>query len=114
MRPAIAPSIGVEGGALSAVLGGRATHVPVTAVKGALGETLDASGAIQALAALVALEKRVVPPIVGLGEPEVQGLRYTTQQVSALEGAALVTALSRDGACSAIVLSGAGREGVAT
>lgn len=103
----------VEGRALSAVLGSRAAQVPVTAVKGALGETLDASGSLQVLAALVALEKRTVPPIVGLGEPEVQGLSYSTQQASAREGAALVTALSRDGACSAIVLSGAGREGAA-
>ena len=41
----------------------------VAAVKGAIGHTLGASGAISAILALKSLEKQIIPPCVGLQSP---------------------------------------------
>jgi 3-oxoacyl-[acyl-carrier-protein] synthase II len=53
-----------ESRALRLVLGDAASRVPVTAVKSMLGHALGAAGAIQAVAAVKALESGVVPPTI--------------------------------------------------
>jgi 3-oxoacyl-[acyl-carrier-protein] synthase II len=98
-----------EAEGLAALLGDRAEDTPIVAVKGAFGETLDTAGALQALAALSSLEARRAPPIGQLENPEVPGLRYVTPRTNGdLPNAthALVTAVSRNGTCAALVLSG--------
>ncbi len=100
-----------EAEALVAALGAHASRVPVAAVKGALGETFDTAGALQALVALSAFETKKAPPIAGLEEPEVSGLRYATNEASVESGAALVTSIARNGSCSALVLSPAAAPG---
>ncbi|NUU24672.1 MAG: beta-ketoacyl-[acyl-carrier-protein] synthase family protein [Streptomycetaceae bacterium] len=55
-----------EARALRGVLGGRA--VPVTALKGHLGHLQGAAGGVEAVAAVLTLHHRVVPPTVGCGE----------------------------------------------
>jgi 3-oxoacyl-[acyl-carrier-protein] synthase II len=100
-----------EAEGLSSVLGEHARRVPVTSVKGALGETMDPSGAIQSWVAVAGLEKRRAPPILGLAEPDVAGLRYAKANEIVEPGVALVTALCRDGGCSAVVISGASEVG---
>ena len=77
----------------------------VTAVKSALGETIDASGLLAAAAALASLGGAPAGPIVGLERPAVPGLRYLTKAEPIAAGHALVTATSQTGACSALVLS---------
>jgi len=104
-----------EASALREVLGACAAHTPVMAIKGNLGEGLDAGGLLQAIVALSALRgglaPPVLPPILELAEPEVPGLRYVrVESGSSPRGGgvkgrhALVTATSSTGACSALIL----------
>jgi 3-oxoacyl-[acyl-carrier-protein] synthase II len=94
-----------EARALLSTLGTAAQRPVACAIKASLGEALDTSGLLQAVSALSALHSRKAPPVTGLEQPAVSGLRYATQ-VTALEpGPALITATSPSGACSALVLS---------
>jgi 3-oxoacyl-[acyl-carrier-protein] synthase II len=89
--------------ALRTVLAGAA--VPITAVKSCLGESYDAGGLFQCLAAIDALASARLPPIRGLEEPELDGLAYLRAPEERRVRRALVTTTSLDGACSAAVLS---------
>jgi 3-oxoacyl-(acyl-carrier-protein) synthase len=44
------------------LLGGRAAEVPVSSIKALTGHMMGASGAVEAIASLLALEKGVIPP----------------------------------------------------
>jgi 3-oxoacyl-[acyl-carrier-protein] synthase II len=92
--------------ALSKSLGAYAEHVPVTAPKASLGESLDPSGLLESIVALSALRARSAPPIARLETPRVPGLRYAREPVVLESGAALLTAISSSNSCSALVLSG--------
>jgi len=91
--------------ALQRALGDAAERPAVTAIKGNLGEVLDPSGLLQCITALHALRERVAPPIAALERPAVAGLRYATREAELAGGAALLTASSSTGSCSALVLS---------
>ncbi len=56
--------------AIKAVLGARAYAVPVSSTKSQVGHCLAAAGAIEALAALLALRGGFVPPTATLHEPD--------------------------------------------
>jgi 3-oxoacyl-[acyl-carrier-protein] synthase II len=56
--------------ALKSVLGDRATHVPVSSTKSAIGHLLGAAGAVEAVATILALRDRIAPPTIGYAEPE--------------------------------------------
>lgn len=92
--------------------GARAAELPVTAVKSMLGEALGASGALQAVALLGTLGDGVLPGIRGLEQTEpdfpLAGARPESRRVEARR--ALLTAVSADGHCSALVL-GRGENG---
>lgn len=117
---------GIEGGALGAVslsargsgpldraeacgvgaaLGGRAATIPVTAVKGSLGESLGAAGALQAATLIAAMRTGRLPGIAGLRRLE-DGLplRAATSEAREVEiRTGLVTALGLDGGVCAAV-----------
>jgi 3-oxoacyl-[acyl-carrier-protein] synthase II len=58
-----------ETSALKAALGAeRAREVPVSSTKSAIGHLLGAAGAVEAVATLLALRERLVPPTVGWEE----------------------------------------------
>ena len=59
-----------EAAAIQLALGSDAHTIPVTAIKSMIGHTLGASGAIQAIAAVLALRNNVVPPTVNLLTPD--------------------------------------------
>jgi 3-oxoacyl-[acyl-carrier-protein] synthase II len=59
-----------ETAALKAALGNAAAHVPVSSTKSAIGHLLGAAGAVEAIATVLALRERVVPPTLGYAEPE--------------------------------------------
>jgi len=59
-----------EAAALRSVFGRRAARLPVTSIKGALGHTLGAAGAIEAVAAVWTLRTGLVPPTAGLSDPD--------------------------------------------
>ncbi len=56
--------------AIKLALGEHATRIPVSSTKSAIGHLLGAAGAVEAVATLLALRDRVVPPTLGLVEPE--------------------------------------------
>lgn len=93
--------------ALSRAFGPHAERICVTAPKASLGESLDPSGLLQSVVALSALRSHRAPPIARLDTPRVPGLRYLSQATELEAGAALLTATSLSGACSALVLSAA-------
>jgi 3-oxoacyl-[acyl-carrier-protein] synthase II len=56
--------------ALKLALGERAATVPVSSTKSALGHLLGAAGAVEAIATVAALRRRLAPPTVGWEEAE--------------------------------------------
>ncbi len=61
---------GIEAAAIRAVFGEAAACLPVSSTKGALGHTLGAAGAIEALATILALRDGFLPPTVNLDDPD--------------------------------------------
>ena len=59
-----------EAAAIVSSLGPRATGCPVTSIKGSIGHTLGAAGAIEAIAAIESLRSGAIPPTAGLREPD--------------------------------------------
>jgi 3-oxoacyl-[acyl-carrier-protein] synthase II len=59
-----------ETAALKAALGERAKTIPISSTKSAIGHLLGAAGAVEAVATILALRARVLPPTVGLEEPD--------------------------------------------
>lgn len=55
---------------------GQGSSTWVSSSKAQLGHTLGAAGAIEAALTVLAVARGEVPPGVGLGEPELQGLRH--------------------------------------
>lgn len=60
--------------AFNLALGRRAATLPVTSIKGTIGHTMGAAGALEAIAAALVLERGQVPPTANLQEqdPEIQ------------------------------------------
>lgn len=56
--------------ALKAALGERAADIPVSSTKSAIGHLLGAAGAVEAIATVEALRRRVAPPTVGWEQAE--------------------------------------------
>ncbi len=63
----------MEARGLELVLGARSATVPVNSIKGSLGHTLGAAGALEAVMVVRALEEQLIPPTAGLVErdPEI-------------------------------------------
>jgi 3-oxoacyl-[acyl-carrier-protein] synthase II len=59
-----------EARVLEAVFGDRVRSVPVSSTKSMTGHLLTAAAAVEALACLVAMEGKVVPPTINLDEPD--------------------------------------------
>jgi 3-oxoacyl-[acyl-carrier-protein] synthase II len=56
--------------AIKAALGERASHVPVSSTKSAIGHLLGAAGAVEAIATVLALRAGIAPPTLGYEEPD--------------------------------------------
>jgi 3-oxoacyl-[acyl-carrier-protein] synthase II len=56
--------------ALKLALGEHAKRVPVSALKSAIGHLLGAGGAVEAVATVLALNERIVPPTLNYEQPE--------------------------------------------
>ncbi len=69
-----------EACALRTALGARVSAVPIAAIKGALGHLMGAAGAVQAIAAVTALETQTLPPTVNLEHPDVAGLDFVVSR----------------------------------
>ena len=56
--------------ALKLALGEHASQIPISSTKSAIGHLLGASGAVEAVATVLALRDRVAPPTLGWEEPD--------------------------------------------
>ncbi|MGN8025155.1 beta-ketoacyl-[acyl-carrier-protein] synthase family protein [Microbacterium sp. 22242] len=59
--------------ALEAVFGEHARRIPLTATKSSTGHLLGASGAVEAVLAILTLRTGVIPPTINLDDPEFDG-----------------------------------------
>jgi 3-oxoacyl-[acyl-carrier-protein] synthase II len=86
---------------------GIGAAAPVTAIKSMLGDTLGASGALQAIVALESLRSGRLPGIAGLDEPDPRiDLLLAAPGAHPIQASrALVTAVAREGNCCALVIS---------
>jgi 3-oxoacyl-[acyl-carrier-protein] synthase II len=93
--------------AIREALGTNHRRVPVTTIKGNVGEMQGASGALQAIELLAALQARQLPPIAGLRQPEADfDLDFVTGAPRSLSrGCGLVTSVAREGNCCALALA---------
>jgi 3-oxoacyl-[acyl-carrier-protein] synthase II len=64
----------VEGQAIAAVLGSAASGVVVSATKSMTGHLLGGAGAVESVAAVLALRDRVAPPTINLEDPDEVGI----------------------------------------
>lgn len=60
----------MESNAIARVLGDDVKRVPVSSVKGSIGHTLAAAGAVEAVITAYAIARGKIPPTAGLAEPD--------------------------------------------
>lgn len=56
--------------AIKSVFGERAKNIPVSSIKGAIGHTLAAGGALEAIACIKAIETGIIPPTINYDIPD--------------------------------------------
>ncbi len=97
----------MEAAAFREVFGGRASAVPVTAVKSMLGEAYSASGALTLAAAIGALQTGIIPPIAGYQHKDPECDLDCVSGESRTRGVetVLVTAADPYGANAAMILT---------
>jgi 3-oxoacyl-[acyl-carrier-protein] synthase II len=71
--------------ALKMIFGSRAYEVPVSSIKSMLGHSMGASGAIEFIATVLAIERHMAPPTINYEEPDPQcDLDYVTEGARAV------------------------------
>lgn len=77
----------VETEAIKESLGGRASQIPVHAVKSMTGHMIAASGAAEAAAAVLTIARRTVPPTINLQKPDARcDLDYVAEGAREFDG----------------------------
>ena len=96
-----------EAFSISALCNG--SRVPVTAIKSMLGETLGASGVLQAIDLLETMRTGILPGIPNLEQlgPELPPLNIHREQCSLRARCGLINAVGLDGYASALLISAA-------
>ncbi len=99
----------IETKALKGVFGERAVRVPVTANKGTIGHAMGAGGALETVATVLSMQGGLVPPTVGLEEPDpecdLDVVAGSAREVKI--GVALKTSYGIGGTNAAVVLGAA-------
>jgi 3-oxoacyl-(acyl-carrier-protein) synthase len=62
--------------AIRQVFGDRAAEIPMSCPKSMFGNLLGASGAVDLISTILAMEHNVVPPTINLQEPDPAGMNY--------------------------------------
>lgn len=92
--------------AIATVFNGQSPHIPVTAIKSKLGETLGASGALQSIDFLETMRSSTLPGIAGLEQVdrEAAQVNLCRQPAPVLPRSGLISSVGFDGhACSLII-----------
>jgi 3-oxoacyl-[acyl-carrier-protein] synthase II len=94
-----------EVGAIKSVFGKRAKDIPASCPKSMFGNLLGASGAVDLIITILAMEHNLIPPTLNLDEPDLDELNYVTQKARLYEiKRALVISRGRGGINSALVV----------
>jgi 3-oxoacyl-(acyl-carrier-protein) synthase len=88
--------------AIETIFGDR--RFPVFSIKGALGHTLGAAGAIDAAICAHALAHKLIPPTVGVQSPESKAVGRVSNRAQAFEGRNILTSNSGFGGVNAALL----------
>jgi 3-oxoacyl-(acyl-carrier-protein) synthase len=91
---------------LAALFGTRLQGTPITSLKPMLGHCLGASGAVETVAALLALEVGMIPPTLGTGrvDPALPTCTVATRAERSGRNGALILAESFAGRCAAVAV----------
>ncbi|MGH7515778.1 MAG: beta-ketoacyl-[acyl-carrier-protein] synthase family protein [Gemmatimonadales bacterium] len=91
---------------LSSLFGGRLAEIPLTSLKPAIGHCLGASGAVEAVAAVLALEWGLIPPTIGTSriDPELPPCRVALRTTLMSRSLALLLSESFGGRCAALAM----------
>src|SRR3989338_6923491 len=91
--------------ALKSVFGNRAKEIPVSCPKSMFGNLLGASGAVDLIITILAMEHSLIPPTLNLDEPVLNGLNYVTKQAKEHKiNKALIISRGRGGINSVLVV----------
>ena len=91
--------------AIREVFGAKVKDIPVSCPKSMFGNLLGASGAVDMIAAILAMEHNLVPPTINLDEPAVSGLNYIGKTAKEhVVNKALIISRGRGGINSALVV----------
>ncbi len=91
--------------AIKKVFGKRAKDVPASCPKSMFGNLLGASGAVDMITTILAMENSLVPPTMNLDEPATNGLNFITGKAKEYKiDTALVISRGRGGINSALVI----------
>ena len=93
---------GMELTAIETLFGGR--RFPVFSVKGAIGHTLGAAGGIETALSALALNEKLVPPTVGLLQPEERAKGRVSDNAQTFNGENILTTNSGFGGVNAALL----------
>jgi 3-oxoacyl-(acyl-carrier-protein) synthase len=91
--------------ALKIIFGNKLRDIPVSCPKSMFGNLLGASGALDMIIAILAMEHNLVPPTINLDEPVLNGINYVSR--TAKEYAikkSLIVSRGRGGINSAVVV----------
>lgn len=96
-----------EAFAIKSLWDGYGSDIPVTAIKSMTGETLGASGVLQAIDLLETMRTEELPGIAGLNqfEPDLQELDYCLQSRPLRVRSGLVNSIGFDGNACALLIS---------
>jgi 3-oxoacyl-[acyl-carrier-protein] synthase II len=92
----------MELNALQQIFGAR--PIPIHSVKGALGHTLGAAGGIEAAIGLCSLQKQMLPPTVGLVNPDGRALGWVDNNPATFTGDNLLAVNSGFGGINAAII----------
>ena len=91
--------------AVKDVFGSRAKDIPVSCPKAGFGNLLGASGALDLIITVMAMENRLVPPTINLDDPSPNGLNYVRNQAKEYKiNKALIISRGRGGINAVLVV----------
>ena len=94
-----------EAKAIKHVFGDKAKTIPVSCPKSMFGNLLGASGAVDLIATILAMEHNAVPPMINVEMPDPEGLNYIINKAHEKEiNKALVISRGRGGINTVIVI----------
>ena len=94
-----------EIGAIRTVFGKRSGEIPLSCPKSMFGNLLGASGAVDMITTVLAIEHKLIPPTINLDKPEYEGLDFVTGEARPAEiKKAMIISRGRGGINSVLII----------